>query len=67
MINHNIAEAPKCPTCGKTLEFSINKHRYKHHCNSQCAAKDPNVITKREQTCLIKYGNKSFNNHEKYK
>lgn len=67
MINHNIAEAPKCPTCGKTLEFSINKRRYKHHCNSQCASKDPNVIVKKEQTCLIKYGNKSFNNHEKYK
>ena len=67
LILNNINSIPLCPTCGKKLEYSKSKRRFKYHCNSSCAAKDPNVKQKLEQTNLIRHGCLHYNNHDKQK
>lgn len=65
IVKNRVFEKPKCPTCGKQLEYSVSKGRYKFHCNSSCAASDKNVIIKRQNTNIKLYG--SVNNHKKQK
>ena len=65
LVLNNISSIPLCPTCGKILEYSQSKRRFKYHCNSVCAANDPAVKQKVEQTNLSRHGCKHYNNHAK--
>ena len=56
---HDISELPVCKICGSPVKFSsITAGFYKYCCN-KCGATDPATITKREQTCLKRYGVKT--------
>lgn len=42
--------------CGKVCPFlSLNKG-YQNHCSNRCAQLDPAIVSKREHTCMEKYG-----------
>ena len=56
---------PTCPTCGEILKYLPSKRRFQNHCCPHCALIDPKAQEKRKKTCLIRYGNESFNNHKK--
>lgn len=42
--------------CGKPTKFLGLTKGYQDHCSLKCAENDPNIIAKKEQTCLEKYG-----------
>ena len=65
LIKNNIFKLPSCPVCGKPLKFIESHNRYQHHCSRSCASKDIEALSKKEQTCLAKYGVKSFVNPKK--
>lgn len=64
LVLAGVSESPKCPTCGKSLEFSRSKQMFKKHCNSSCASLDPEVVKAHEKTSFERHGCKRFNNHE---
>ena len=60
----NIENRPVCPVCGKLVRFEYN-HRwcrnrngwpFMKYCSSECQGKDNDVIIKRKNTCIKKYG-----------
>lgn len=53
---HKIKDYPLCPVCGKRLPFRRFKVGYRTYCSATCAYKSNKVRSKRESTCLKKYG-----------
>ena len=53
MINNNISEIPKCPTCGN-LVYKFNTG--KKFCSNKCAQLDPEIAQKRIDGILKSYG-----------
>ena len=63
-ILYKIEIRPVCPICGKPVRFEYN-HRWCRNrngwpfmkfCSSKCQQKDDDVISKRKNTCIEKYG-----------
>ena len=52
---YNIKQDPLCPVCGKKLKFYGFNTGYQQYCSYKCANNNE-VIEKRKQTCLEKYG-----------
>jgi len=58
-IENNITFAPNCPCCGNSLPFNYDAKSneiFMRHCSVNCANSDPEIIKKRKQTSLEKYG-----------
>ena len=55
-IKYNIKERPKCPICGKTIQYNDKLHRFNQFCSRICANKNPKLIENRQATMLKKYG-----------
>ena len=68
---HNINDYPRCPICGRLLEFLDFTKGYRKYCSCKCASMDPEYRESIKQTCLKKYGcENAFQNkeiQEKYK
>ena len=45
-----------CCICNRPTFWDTHRHKYSKHCSKQCRAIDPNVVEKKKQTCLSKYG-----------
>ena len=59
-IKHNIDRCPVCKTCGKPVRFINYTKGYLTHCCNKCAQKDPDIIKKKEDTCLEHFGEKYY-------
>lgn len=55
-LEHNIQEQGKCKICGKLTSWNYKTKQYREFCSSTCSSKDNDVLKKREQTNLQKYG-----------
>ena len=53
---NDITEHPKCPICGKETKFISFYSGYQQFCSIKCAGQSPEIISKRENTNLNKYG-----------
>lgn len=63
-IKNNVENAPRC-ICGNKLK--IYKKKYLKHCSSKCSNSDPIKMKKSDNTKILKYGDKNYNNSEKIK
>ena len=64
---NNIDTRPVCKYCGGFVNF-INPHKgYVNYCCSKCFNNSPDVIAKKRQTKLERYGDPNFTNYEKTK
>jgi len=63
-IKNNVENAPRC-ICGNKLK--IYRKKYLKHCSSKCSNSDPIKMKKSDNTKLLKYGDKNYNNSEKGK
>lgn len=68
-LKYNIFEHPKCPICGKLLKFNNHKNLpvYQKYCSYKCSAISEETKNLRDKTKEEKYGDKNFNNRNKYK
>lgn len=57
LFYHNMTQ-PKCPICGIDLKFKSWSEGYRQFCSVKCAS--IGSTTKREQTCLERYGAKTM-------
>ena len=48
--------SPTCPVCGKLTPFLSYDRGFQKYCSLKCSNNDPEVIKKKEQTSLKKYG-----------
>ena len=56
-IDNKLYIIPLCKTCNiSQVKWSIKNLKYSTYCCSKCAHSDPIVTSKREDTCLLKYG-----------
>ena len=58
-IEYEIEEHPKCPVCGKLLEFYKREWKYKSFCSKQCKNSDKGkeiIQQKTIDTNLKRYG-----------
>ena len=53
---HNMTEASKCPICGNYTKFLGFFKGYQTYCSLKCSNKSPEVIKKKESTCLKNHG-----------
>ena len=53
---NNLAEAPKCPVCGKTLKFISLTKGYKRYCSKKCSNSSPEKIELTKQRNIEKFG-----------
>lgn len=63
-IKNVVEKAPRC-ICGNKLK--IHKKKYLKHCSSKCSNSDPIKMKKSDNTKILKYGDKNYNNPEKGK
>ena len=63
LIQNNLEEIPKCKICGKDLDNFQNGKKY---CSSKCFSNSDEVINKRKNTCLKKYGVASYTKTPEY-
>ena len=56
---NGIVERPKCPICGSDVKFHGYKYGYARYCSSQCANSSPDSLSKKEKTCVERYGAKN--------
>ena len=62
---NNIDKHPICKYCGKKVKF-INPHKgYAEYCCAKCFNNSPDVIKKKKQTKLERYGDPNFTNTQK--
>ena len=45
-----------CKVCGKPTSYKNITIGYVDHCSNKCAQSDPDIMEKKTQTCLFKYG-----------
>lgn len=50
---------PVCVVCGNYTNFDRNNWKFLDTCSLKCQSKNPNIIQKREQTCIERYGVKN--------
>lgn len=58
-IVNNIEEKPKCPLCGKNVQFKTYKLGYSLYCSHKCALSDEGkreMAKQYKKSCLEKYG-----------
>lgn len=55
---NNITEHPRCH-CGKETKFLSLGRGYQKYCSSRCIGTDPDIIKKKKETSLSKYGTES--------
>jgi len=56
-ILNNINTKPKCKQCSeKSVSFKNINHGYKTYCSDVCAHNDPDLVKKRQNTMIAKYG-----------
>lgn len=53
---HNMSEAQKCPICNKYTPFLGFSKGYQTYCSLKCSNNSPEVIKKKEETCLKNHG-----------
>lgn len=54
---NNLESAPLCPICGGRVPFlGFFDKGYQTYCSLKCSNNSPEVISKKESTCLEKYG-----------
>ena len=63
---YNIIQTPLCPICNKPLKFIGFSNGYQQYCSYKCA-NNKEVIKKRKQTCLEKYGVENPNQFNEFK
>ena len=51
-----ITECPTCVVCGKPTSYYRSTKNYGETCSYECQAKNPNVIQKKKETMLERYG-----------
>lgn len=56
-----------CKHCGKETSFLDINRGYRLYCSDKCAVNDPDYINTVQNTKLLKYGSKTYNNREKSK
>ncbi|MBR6516686.1 MAG: hypothetical protein IKT40_07485 [Bacilli bacterium] len=79
-IYHKIERRPRCRVCGVELKYNNFKDPYRSGkwCSVQCQLRDKEfiewrnnkidwecLVKKSKQTCLEKYGNENYKNHDK--
>lgn len=58
MYYHNLIEPPKCPVCGKYVNFFRWSKGYHEFCSKKCSAKG--TLDRVSQTCMGRYGTKRY-------
>jgi hypothetical protein len=53
---YDLSEPPKCPVCGNVLRFISFSEGYHTYCSAKCMSNSNEVINRRKQTCIKKYG-----------
>src|SRR5574343_49448 len=53
---NKLTEKPKCKTCNNYTKFIKLSKGYRDFCCMKCQANNIDIITKRENTCIEKYG-----------
>ena len=69
-IEHKIEEHPKCPVCGKLLEFYKREWKYKSFCSQECKNSDKGkkvIQQKAIETNLKRYGCKVSSQNQEVK
>lgn len=70
-IKNSIDVRPVCPVCGNRLSFfCIRKNKtfgFSKHCCYSCSARDPKTFELKCKTKELHFGDKNYNNREKYK
>lgn len=56
MYFNHIDCPPKCPVCGSPVPFLSYDRGFQKYCSLKCSNNDPEVIKKKEQTSLERYG-----------
>lgn len=55
---NDLKSVPSC-YCGSKLDFLSISKGYRKYCSKKCLSNDPNLIKKRENTCISRYGTKN--------
>jgi len=70
-IKYNIQTRPVCRYCGKEVKFYFNRSKntyaFSKHCSYSCSAKNPETFELKCKTKELHFGDKNYNNREKYK
>lgn len=53
---NNIESTPKCPVCGNDLKFLSLSRGYTEFCSNKCIGKSKDIINRKKQTSLIRFG-----------
>lgn len=56
MYFNNLNYPPICPVCGKPTLFLSYDRGFQKYCSLKCSNNDPDVVKKKEQTSLKRYG-----------
>lgn len=64
-VDNNINERILC-YCGNPVRYVNYSNGYSKRCSKKCVNSDPNVVEKRKQTCIKKYGVSSFTKTDEY-
>lgn len=56
MYFNGLEQTPKCPVCGNPVPFLSYDRGFQKYCSLKCSNNDPEVIKKKEQTSLERYG-----------
>jgi len=66
---NDIKNIVKCknPNCNNIVKFRNSTIGYLEYCSLSCISTDPDMIKRKEETCLKKYGTKNPNSCEKIK
>jgi len=55
-ILYDIHSVPKCKKCNNSTTFKTLYYGYYGYCSIKCVANDEDIINKKKETCLEKYG-----------
>jgi hypothetical protein len=55
LIDRGLASVPEC-YCGKEVIWVQGHHEFSLYCSATCASRDPNVVKKRKETNIGRYG-----------
>ena len=66
---NGIYTIPVCKICGNPVNFLTRKGQWGYctYCSGSCAMKDENIKEKLDNTKMLRYGSRTYNNSEKQK
>ena len=66
---NDIKEIQRCknPNCNNNVKYINSNIGYLSYCCKKCISTDPEIIKKKEETCLVKYGTKHQSSNQDIK